>query len=95
MPRPAQCLTGALGLALMAGTSAPVLADTLEEALIQAYLANPTLQAARANQRATDELVPIEKASGRPDVRATALLAPVAQLLPKVEHVGCSAPRAR
>jgi len=72
MPRPAQCLTGALGLALMAGTSAPVLADTLEEALIQAYLANPTLQAARANQRATDELVPIEKASGRPDVRATA-----------------------
>ena len=57
-------------LALMAGgagmtlLSAPALADdTLKDALLQAYLTNPTLMAARANQRATDETVPIARVS--------------------------------
>jgi outer membrane protein len=47
-------------------------ADDLREALVSAYLTNPTLQAARANQRATDETVPIAKAAGRPAANATA-----------------------
>lgn len=46
-------------------------ADTLQEALTAAYQNNPTLAAARANQRATDEGVPIQKAAGRPNVTAT------------------------
>jgi len=40
-------------------------ADTLRDALVDAYRTNPTLQAARADQRATDETVAIEKAAGR------------------------------
>ncbi|MXO75409.1 TolC family outer membrane protein [Altererythrobacter aerius] len=47
-------------------------ADTLREALNGAYRTNPTLQAARAQQRATDETVPIEKSAGRPNVTGTA-----------------------
>jgi len=62
--------------ALTAGTAliaAPFArADDLREALISAYNTNPTLAAARANQRATDETVPIAKAAGRPGVNATA-----------------------
>lgn len=46
-------------------------ADTLQEALTAAYQNNPTLAAARANQRATDESVPIQKAAGRPSVTTT------------------------
>lgn len=54
------------GLALLAGSSlalapAPALADTLKDALLGAYRTNPTLQAARADQRATDEDVPINR----------------------------------
>lgn len=48
----------------VAGT--PAGADTLRDALAKAYRTNPTLHAARAQQRATDENVPIEKAAGRP-----------------------------
>ena len=65
---------GAAKLALLAGAAlaaVPVQADTLREALVDAYRANPTLQSARAQQRATDENVPIEKSAGRPDVSAT------------------------
>ncbi len=47
-------------------------ADTLQEALTQAYLNNPTLEGARAGQRATDEEVPIQRAQGLPRVEATA-----------------------
>ncbi|MCB2087677.1 MAG: TolC family outer membrane protein [Sphingomonadaceae bacterium] len=54
-----------IGSALVAS---PVHADTLREALAEAYRTNPTLQGARAQQRATDETVPIEKAAGRPNV---------------------------
>jgi outer membrane protein len=56
------------GMALC--VAAPAHGDTLREALAQAYRTNPTLQAARANQRATDENVPIEKASGLPSASA-------------------------
>lgn len=46
----------------------PARADTLQEALTAAYHNNPTLAAARANQRATDETVAIQSAAGRPSV---------------------------
>ena len=61
-------------LALLAATAlsaAPAHADTLREALTDAYRTNPTLQGARAQQRANDENVPIEKAAGRPSLDAT------------------------
>lgn len=54
----------AAGFAL--AMAAPAQADTLREALAAAYTNNPTLQGARANQRATDEEVPIRKADGLP-----------------------------
>ena len=61
-------------LALLAGAAvlaAPAQADTLREALAEAYRTNPTLQSARAQQRATDEGVPIERSAGLPSVNAT------------------------
>ncbi|HEX7752629.1 MAG TPA: TolC family outer membrane protein [Novosphingobium sp.] len=45
---------------------APAGADDLRSALVSAYQTNPTLQAARANQRANDENVPIQRAAGLP-----------------------------
>ena len=48
--------------------SAPVQAETLQGALAKAYENNPTLTGARAGQRANDENVPIQKASGLPSV---------------------------
>lgn len=50
----------------------PAHADDLRSALAATYASNPTLQGARANQRATDEGVPIAKAAGRPGANATA-----------------------
>ncbi len=41
-------------------------AETLRDALGRAYQSNPTLQGARAGQRATDESVPIARARGLP-----------------------------
>ena len=61
-------LGAAMGLATMA---APANADTLREALAQAYVSNPSLEAARAQQRAVDEGIPIERSAGLPDVAAT------------------------
>lgn len=61
---------------LLAGCAAvlagPGLADTLREALVMAYNTNPSLQSARAQQRATDEGVPIARASGLPSASSTA-----------------------
>ncbi|HEY6816906.1 MAG TPA: TolC family outer membrane protein [Croceibacterium sp.] len=45
--------------------------DTLREALAMANRTNPFLLAARANQRATDENVPIERAGALPSLNAT------------------------
>ena len=63
-------LASAIGVGGMAAV--PAAADTLREALTEAYRSNPTLQAARARQRATDETVPLEKSAGRPNASATA-----------------------
>ncbi|OBX20017.1 hypothetical protein A9995_05630 [Erythrobacter sp. QSSC1-22B] len=62
---------GLSGAALALVLAAPANADTLQEALTQAYFSNPTLAGARAQQRATDENVAIERAAGRPGVTAT------------------------
>ena len=43
----------------------------MREALADAYQNNPTLEAARAQQRATDENVPLEKSAGRPSASNT------------------------
>jgi outer membrane protein len=54
--------------ALAAGTAS---ADTLREALVSTYQANPTLTAQRENLKATDANVAISRAAGRPQVSAT------------------------
>ncbi|MEQ1494936.1 MAG: TolC family outer membrane protein [Novosphingobium sp.] len=63
-------------LALYAGAAAmvagPAFADELRDALVLAYNTNPTLQAARANQRAVDEGVPIARSAGLPSLSGTA-----------------------
>jgi outer membrane protein len=46
----------------------PASAETLREALAKTYTTNPTLNGARAGQRATDETVPLARANGLPDV---------------------------
>jgi len=53
------------------GLAAPAGAETLREALAKAYASNPTITGQRAAQRATDETVPIARASGLPGVNAT------------------------
>lgn len=58
-----------VGTSLLA--SAPLAAETLQGALAKAYQTNPTLNAARANQMATDENVPIQRAGGLPSVNLT------------------------
>ncbi len=59
-------------LAIVAGLagSLPAMAQSLEEALIQAYQSNPTLSAARAQLRATNERVPQALSNWRPLVEA-------------------------
>ena len=49
-------------------------ADTLKEALMLAYDDNPTLEAARANLRATDASVPIERADLLPSLTTQSTL---------------------
>jgi len=64
----------ALGLMLAAGAclaAVPAAADTLKDALGLTYETSPLLEAARANQRATDENVPIERADALPSLNAT------------------------
>ncbi len=62
-----------IAAALAAGAiAAPAQADTLRDALVEAYNTNPTLQGARADQRATDEGVPINRANGLPTATVTA-----------------------
>ncbi len=52
-------------------SAAPLHAETLREALVKAYNTNPTIAAQRATLRATDENVPIARASGLPSANAT------------------------
>lgn len=68
-------MTRKLTFLLCAGwvlAATPLQAETLRDALTQAYNTNPTLTGARAGQRATDEGVPIAKAQGRPDASGAA-----------------------
>ena len=58
------------GVALVATavvSSGGASADTLFDAMKKAYSTNPTLNGARAGQRATDELVPQALSGWRPD----------------------------
>lgn len=65
--------SSAMVLLLLSSAAVPVAsAETLQGALAQAYRANPTLTGARAQQRATDENVPLRKADGRPSIGTTA-----------------------
>ncbi len=54
------------------GLAAPATAQTLQEALAQAYTANPQLEAQRAALRAADEQVPQALSNYRPTVEGTA-----------------------
>jgi outer membrane protein len=66
--------TGAAAAVLLlacAGT-APVLAETMESALVRAYQDNPQLNAQRAQVRVTDENVPQALSGYRPKVAVTA-----------------------
>ena len=68
-------LRSALMAALLASVSPlAASAETLEEALVQAYTTNPTLNARRASLRAVDENVPQAVAGWRPTVRLTGAL---------------------
>ena len=52
---------------LMAGSAS---AETLREAMVRAYQSNPAITGQRAAQRATDENVPIARASGLPSLQS-------------------------
>ncbi|WP_296721897.1 TolC family outer membrane protein [Erythrobacter sp.] len=65
-------LAGSASLLTLTALAAPAQADTLREALAAAYVENPSLEAARANQRATDENVAIQRAPGLPSLNTTA-----------------------
>ena len=62
--------------ALAVGTG-QVSAETLIEAMVSAYSSNPTLQAERARQRGTDELVPQALSGWRPTVNTEGSIANV------------------
>ncbi|WP_374285219.1 TolC family outer membrane protein [Novosphingobium sp.] len=67
-------------LAGIALAAAPALADDLRGALTLAYNTNPTLEAARAQQRAVDTGVPIAKAAALPSLSGTATFTEFAKL---------------
>jgi outer membrane protein len=58
-----------IAAALLAGTAS---ADTLREALVSTYNANPTIMAQREALKGTDATVAIARAGSRPQVSATA-----------------------
>jgi len=72
----------ALLAAMLCGAALPARAETLQEALAAAYRDNPTLTAARAGQRATDESVNLEKANGLPDLGLTSTYSRYARTRP-------------
>ncbi len=61
-------VSGSIIAALLAGTAS---ADTLRDALVSAYQANPTLTAQREALKGTDATVAIARAAGRPQVSGT------------------------
>ena len=58
-------------LLVMTGLGRPARAETLEQALADAYLINPVLNAERARVRAVDEQVAVAKSGLRPFISAT------------------------
>ncbi|MBB5049501.1 outer membrane protein [Rhodopseudomonas rhenobacensis] len=64
--------TAIAGLILAHLGTTPVLADTIEAALVRAYQSNPQLNAQRASVRSTDENVPQALSGYRPRVSVTA-----------------------
>ena len=78
-----------------------VSAETLVEAMVSAYSGNPTLQAERARQRGTDELVPQALSGWRPTVNTEGSIAnvwsdssgtPSSEFDPKSVAIGLSQP---
>lgn len=67
--RVARAALPAVALAFGLGLS-PASAQSLQDALAQAYQSNPTLDAARAQLRATDELIPQAKSGFLPTINA-------------------------
>ena len=72
--RGVKAFTGAAASALLLVCMGPtpVLADTIEAALVRAYQNNPQLNAQRAQVRITDENVPQALSGYRPKVAVTA-----------------------
>ena len=68
--RQASLLAGSLAVIAGLCGSLPAAAQTLDEALIQTYQSNPTLSAARAQLRATNERVPQALSGWRPTLEA-------------------------
>ncbi|TDH63990.1 secretion protein [Dankookia rubra] len=76
--RPALALaTALLAPAILFLGTPRAMAQTLSEAMAQAYASNPSLLAARANLRAVDENVPQALAGWRPTVSVTASAGPL------------------
>ena len=65
---------GAAVLLMASMGPVPVLADTIEAALVRAYQNNPQLNAQRASVRVTDENVPQALSGYRPKIGVTASL---------------------
>src|SRR5580704_18175649 len=72
--RGVKVVTGAAAAVLLLAYMGPkpVLADTIEAALVRAYQNNPQLNAQRASVRSTDENVPQALSGYRPKVAVTA-----------------------
>jgi outer membrane protein len=68
MPVTRHLTIASLLIVLTAGTAS---ADTLREALVSTYQANPTLTAQRENLKSTDANVAIARSAGRPSVSST------------------------
>jgi TolC family type I secretion outer membrane protein len=66
-----------LASAMLGVGTGQVSAETLIEAMVSAYSSNPTLQAERARQRSTDELVPQALSGWRPTVNTEGSIAKV------------------
>ena len=64
-------LSTAVILAGLMGSTVLAQADSLKEAMTTAYINNPSLEAARAGQRATDETVNQATSGWRPTIEAT------------------------
>ena len=60
------------GVGALAAAALPASTETMDGALRRAYVANPTLNAQRAQVRITDETVPIAKSGQRPRITGTA-----------------------